>query len=747
MAHETALQEYYEGLTPKGSWDDWDFRLRRAEKEFSQWEERCKRIVKRYRDEREENPSESTVRFNALWSNIQTLLPTLYARTPAPDVGRRHRDADPVGRAGAQILERATVYTLDAYDFDHLAEQCVLDYALTGRAVAWAEYEAGLEGEDAAEEVSYEMAKCAYVDWRDFRHEPARCWAEVGWVARRHYYTYEMVRDRFGADIAAENLYEAMPEDLDADQDFSRNFKRAQIWEIWDKRMGKVVWFCPQYKQALLDSHEPVIKFKGFFPCPRPLYGTLTNDTLIPVPDYAEYQDQARELDRLTARIALLTKSLRVAGVYDASVTSLQRLIEEQAENELIPVENWPRLAGQGGLKGAVDWLPMAEIAATLLQLYDARERVKRDLAEISGVSDIVRGQGDYGGRGEVTATEQRIKGRFATMRLNDRQREVQRFLRDLIRLKVEIMAEMFSPMTLWIMSGFEFLPQSDPQTFGAAVAMIRKDPLREFRIDIETDSTIAEDEAEEKEDRMELIRTLAPFLEKAIEAVERIPGIAPVINELLLFVVRGFRAGRSLETSLEQALPQIAQHLKGKKGDEGAAAEARLKAMELQMKGQEGQAKLQLEQAKLRMESEQFQMEFGLKEAELRQSGRIEQAKVGIERQKASVQGKSEEMKILTEQQRLVLENRAREREMDRGEQEFKASEPGQQLELVKSAQDMARAASRGMQASISEITDAFEMVAERMRQIQAAENAPKRVQVIRDSRGRITGAVVNKD
>jgi hypothetical protein len=40
-------------------------------------------------------------RFNILWSNVQTLLPALFAKSPKPVVERRYLDRDDVGRTAA----------------------------------------------------------------------------------------------------------------------------------------------------------------------------------------------------------------------------------------------------------------------------------------------------------------------------------------------------------------------------------------------------------------------------------------------------------------------------------------------------------------------------------------------------------------------------------------------------------------------------------------------------------------------
>src|ERR1700742_158016 len=83
------------GTGDSAVWAYWMGQEKIAEKEESLWYKKARKIIKRYRDERPE--SNKDTKFNILWSNVQTLLPTLYARTPKPDVARRFLDEDPVG--------------------------------------------------------------------------------------------------------------------------------------------------------------------------------------------------------------------------------------------------------------------------------------------------------------------------------------------------------------------------------------------------------------------------------------------------------------------------------------------------------------------------------------------------------------------------------------------------------------------------------------------------------------------------
>ena len=193
------------------------------------------------------------------------------------------------------------------------------------------------------------------------------------------------------------------------------------------------------------------------------MLATTTNDKRVPVPDYTEYQDQARELDTLTARIDKLTKALKVAGAYAGSEKQvLQQLINDGSENLLIPVEDWMHLQDRGGLNGVIQWMPIQQIAQVLIQLYDARDRVKAMLYEVTGIGDIMRGATSP----IETLGAQQLKANFSTRRIVPQQRQVARFARDVIKLMAGVIANQFSADTLSQITGYPILqpvPQLPP--------------------------------------------------------------------------------------------------------------------------------------------------------------------------------------------------------------------------------------------------------------------------------------------
>lgn len=557
----------------------WAADLDMAKKSDKEFIEEGKKIVKRYRDHRTE--SDSARKYNILWSNVQTLAPATYSKKPKAQVQRRFKDADPVGRCASLILERALQFEIDHYsDYDSTLRNAVLDRLLPGRGVAWVRFEPAeelethnAEGEDTPlgvidEQVTddseshsmgkYECSPCDYVFWDDFRTSPARTWEEVTWVARRVYMGREEGMERFGeifkdAPLSHEpiGMDELKTGGITADQ--LDRMKKAKVWEIWCKSERKVYWHAEGF-QKILDVRDDPLELEGFFPCPKPLFATLTTDTLIPVPDYRQYRDQAKEMDELTARIAILVKAVKVVGVYDASFTEVQRMLNEGVDNTLIGVSQWAMFAEKGGLKGAVDFMPIKEVLEALAALYQAREASKQVIYEITGLSDIIRGASIA----SETATAQQIKSQFASLRLKTTQYDVARFASDLLRMKAQIMCSLYRPEVLVAMSSMQ--SSQDAALIPQAIELLKNDVLRSFRIEVATDSMVELDEQGEKESRMEFLTAASGFLREAIQAP---PEMAPLLGEMLMFGVRSFKAGQSMEASLEQFISQATEKAK----------------------------------------------------------------------------------------------------------------------------------------------------------------------------------------
>jgi hypothetical protein len=234
-----------------------------------------------------------------------------------------------------------------------------------------------------------------------------------------------------------------------------------------------------------------------------------------------------------------------------------------------------------------------------LVQLFEARNQIKQDLYEITGIADIIRGQSDP----RETLGAQKLKGGFATQRLSARQVEVARFARDVIAIVAEIIAEHWSPQTLVMASsilqddGLAAMPAepaapnaptgpppnvgpggppasvpapqgappmmaapppTDPQTVklqmvGQAIALLRSQKLRGFRVDIETDSTIAADANDDKQQWTEFATAMGQMLQQLVVGAEQFPPVMGLGAQMLMQVMRRFRVGRDMEAAVDE--------------------------------------------------------------------------------------------------------------------------------------------------------------------------------------------------
>lgn len=618
------------------------------EREFKKWEERNKKILMRYQDDaRQGRDGYTECKFNILWSNVQTLYSATFARVPKPDVSRRFRDQDPVGRVASLILERALDYEVQHYgDYKATLGQCVHDRFLGGRGTAWVRYEphirqveisdglsvtedAEVEKEpETREEIDYECAPVDYVHWKDFGHTVARTWEEVTAVWRRVYMSRQACLERFGDDLGAKIPLDSRPGDTSKTRNAEdESTAKACVYEIWDKDTGKAYWISKSLTQ-MLDERDDPLGLEEFFPCPRPLYATITNESLVPIPDFTLYQDQARELDTLADRIDGLVQSLKVMGVYDNSIPELARLFSESTNGSLTAVKNWSAFAEKQGLKGAIDLVDLQPIAFALEKAYLAFAQVKEQVYEITGISDIIRGQT----QASETATAQQIKGQYASLRLRSYQEQVAQFATDLLKLKAQIICNHFSPETIAQMSAAQQLAQADQQYIGPALQLLTSgdNAIRDFRIDIVADSLVQLDEQAEQESRAQFLTAVGSYLKQAGEVAMAAPDMVPLLMELLKWGVQGYKVGKTIEGAFDATVEQMKASAEQKKM-QPPPPDPKLMAVQAKMQGDQQRMQMEMQREAMAARNDQQQSMMDMQTQQTKNEAEAIKAKASI--------------------------------------------------------------------------------------------------------------------
>ena len=662
--------------TVNHTYEDWYKTIMGYERQYKRWEARADRIVKKYKDDSryDRNPN---ARFNILWSNVQTIQPAIFARLPRPDVSRRFRDNDPIGRVASMMLERALEFEIEHYgDYKSAMNNAVLDRLLGGRGVSWVRYEPHIVGEEAGEpddgfqvtedsdeaetmegvenenpeRIEYECCPVDYVHWKEFGHSPgARTWEEVTAVWRKVYMTRPALVERFGEELGYKIPLDTKPADDKNSYKPEDGQYEAVIYEIWDKETGDALWISKSLGK-ILDTVADPLQLENFFPCPKPLYSTLTTDSLEPIPDFVIYQDQARELDVLCDRIDGLINALKVRGVYDASATELQRLFSEGENNTMIPVHNWMAFAEKQGMKGAIDLVDLAPFASALMSCYQAMEQVKGQIYELMGIADIQRGQTDP----NETLGAQIIKSNNAAGRLKTMQHSVVDFATSLLSIKAQIICNHFTDETLVQISGAMQLSPQDQQLIPQAIELLRNQAAKNFRIEVTSDSMIYQDEQQEKADRTAFLAAVGGFLQQTLPMLQAQPELAPMAMEMLKFGVTAFKAGKQLEGIIDQTADELRTQAEQMKG------QPKPPPVEIQKAQMDSQAKMQQMQMQAQLEQQKMQAQMQLEKAKQEYQAQENQLKFQLEEQRnqmdAQMQMKIAQMKSMTERNTQVL-------------------------------------------------------------------------------------------
>jgi hypothetical protein len=673
------------------TYEDWYNCIAQYERTFKEWEGRADKIVKRYRDD-SRSRNNPNAKFNILWSNVQTITPAVFARLPRPDVSRRFRDNDPIGRVASMMLERALEYEIEHYgDYASAMKQAVQDRLLGGRGTAWVRYEPHIVGQAAGmgegapedgfqvtedadeaeteggiyredqERIEYECAPVDYVYWRDFGLTTARTWEEVTAVWRKVYMERDALIERFGEELGGKIPLDTKPETSKSfNEKMGEGSREALIYEIWDKATGQVIWLSKSMGK-LLDTRDDPLQLENFWPCPKPMFSTLTTDSLIPVPDFVLYQDQARQLDTLADRIDGFINALKVRGVYDASEPSLARLFTEGENNALLPVKNYGAFSEKGGLQGAINLVDIAPIAQGLNMAYQAMEQVKGQIYEIMGIADIQRGQTDP----SETLGAQIIKSNNASGRLKTMQHDVVNFATALLQIKAQIICQHFTDDTIVKISGAMQLSPQDQALIPQALALLKDEPAKNFRIEVTTDSMIYQDEQQEKQDRMEFLSAVSGFLSQALPAARETPELTPMLVEMLKFGVTAFKAGKGLEGLIDETADKFRQQAKEQEGQpKPPSPEEQKMQMQMQMEQSKMQAQAQARQAEMQMqmqlEQQKMQMQMEVEKAKQEYQAQENQLKFQLEEQRNMMDREMEmkvaQMKMNTERNTQVL-------------------------------------------------------------------------------------------
>lgn len=594
----------------------------------------------------------ATVKHNLWWEYNDAIAPAIFSRSPQVVVKETPAySQNPIARKAVMLLESNLRYfgTDLAENFFGRGKQAVCDYQLTGRGVLWPRYDwkeggavqarlsagqlppEGVEvgGDDRGRFYEsripdYERVIPEFIHYEDYLESPARTPEEVRWKAKRTYQTKDIIREHFGEEVAKAVPFKSKFSSTDATEEQElkdKIYQRAEVWEIHNLEDRKVYFICPDAEKPL-KVEDDFLELRGFFPTPAPLCATLDNDSTIPVSDFSLFSYTLDKVDELTRRIAILTRAIKVIGVYNSRLGELKDIYSKM-DATMVPMQSWEEFAEMSGFDGAARFVPIEPFVLGIEKLREEKQNWKEDFYELSGYSNVMRSEME---RGQSAASVQKA-AYFTNLRLSKKQEAIQRYFVDIFNIMGEIVAKKFELQTILSIAGHkpQMMAPEELMEYQQAFSLLRS-PERCYVIEITTDSMIANDETQEKRDRIEFMNMAGQFLQQIQGLVQTSPVFIPAAIQMFLFGLDSFRVGRPIEEELKKALMSFMEQQQQAQEQEPppdpkmmeAQTKAELGQKELELKMQLGRRELDLRFMELQAEYDRkgmdAQMKFELK-------------------------------------------------------------------------------------------------------------------------------------
>ncbi len=534
-------------MTEKEAVREWLDKLTHAEQVYQPYYELVKKTREAYRATQAQDiyGDMGTGAYNIFWSGIETQKPFLYFKRPQPYIERINKLANPVERLACKILERVLEWNLTQFDFDSVVKYARNDYLISGCGLLFETYcptfqSVSIQDDKTLDVIDKECVETHYVDPCYFLADTDHVgvWEDVTWIAKKIFLNTHDVLQHFG-----QQAVDLLRLRLDGDDS-----RHICLYEVWDKTTRRIYWISPSSPDAFIKVADDPFHLTGFFPCPKPIFATLSNDSLIPVPDYAMIRQMMNELNGITDRMRLTLQAIKVSGVYDNAFHRLADIFEKDVT--LVSLSEFDKLKEAGGIRGVIDFVPIEQYVTALEQLARRREDVIQRIFEITGVSDIMRGNSNA----QDTATAVEKKTNFGTLRNQERQNDMQRFIADLYRLKAEMICACFSAENL-----AQFVDNTEgysAEMIDKAVHLLKSEKLRGMLIHVESTGVVNADKEIMK--TLNCIQTITQLVKDAVPTVSAQPLLLPLYRQMIGTVVAQMPQARVFESVLDQTFTAI---------------------------------------------------------------------------------------------------------------------------------------------------------------------------------------------
>ena len=463
-------------------------------------------------------------------------------------------------------------------------------------------------------------------------------WNKVTRIAIEQPYGYREFKEKFG--MEAVDLLDM--QDMD---DYKTGKKPINVYEYHDSVLKEVRWFsdcCSDFfkpaemQSAAEEAAEGESYGKGdnadlygltdFFPLVEPMVINQSTRAYWPTPEYFQVMDIIDDISSIVTRMLQLTRAVRIRFLFDSSVKALAPLIGENwahGEGTGMGVPNLEQslMNNKGSLANLVAYFPIDELMKGLQGMYVAYEQRLNMFYNITGFSDLIRGQTSDS---DKTYGERQLEGKFALNRMEPYQRKVQEWIKDNYQLAMEMGLKLFSEQTVDEYVTPQTLDPEDKQRYVAALELLKNNRRSRFRVDFETDSTISINQEWKKQQAIDTANAITKMLETTAKTAQDMPELAEAELKIMKHVIGELTDGKLFMDEIIDSIQTTIDKVAEPKPEEPNIEMERLK-LDSAIEGQ----KAQLEMRRLEFEEAKAMTEDRLTQMQMQMEGQIEQAKL----------------------------------------------------------------------------------------------------------------------
>lgn len=481
-------------------------------------------------------------------------------------------------------------------------------------------------------DVTNERVCVEHILYRHFYVDPdVKRWKRVRRIAFENYYSVPEFKDLFGASSYDELK---IAEQREGNPDFEKQ-QNIKVYEYWDDYSKETKWFCDNSESFLepkseyypyeheLDEGEGevnpdrgILNLPQFWPCVKPRIRNAPTDSFWPTPEYEQFRDILLNIDNLFSRGMNIAQIIRPRLFYDDDIDGVAQGISLTSDTQVVGVPNLTKAltAAGGDLNNVAQYLDISVPANALQVIFQELEREIATVKQMVGVNDMMQGlSADNSGK---TLGERQMEQKHSLSQIEELQVMMAELDRDIHELRCDIAVNNFKVESLVKYMMPETAPENHRKNFQPAIGLLKENHKR-FRLDLETDSTIAINEQYDKAMRKELVDAMTTGLQGVAEMAQTKPELVQLSLETMKYYIQGFRGSKIFQEEITQTIDNVIKSIQ----EQAEAAKENPPFNKDEFDAQLAQQKLQQDGqlAQMKIESEQL-----IKSAELAQNERI---------------------------------------------------------------------------------------------------------------------------